>query len=284
MTTSENARLTFVGNTITLRASQCPISLELETLPIAMLTSNFTSRDWVSALDAEMRAFGLVGSARLSSAAAVPVGVFNKPDFVDYGSPSVYFFDRDHSRKSAEAEAPPNCVAVIPEGASFKVPTSQMEVYGGALYAVAAIVATVFKNREDGDFFGYSCIRRLYPSIGARHGFEVALSLSCGDELTLAYFSPVDDAFYFTLLPGAVTSSIRLVVYVHWQRYFWRYRDSWYYNAVLLEMGHMLACLEVLSQQYGIQFQVCERVPFSINPLDVWASPLLVVDANDTKS
>jgi hypothetical protein len=275
-------RLTFLGNDLTLSKSNSRNYLELVEVPVRMANILCSSNDAeIDEIRMKLVQYGFNNDANgLRSINGVPGGVLNKPEFVDYSRPGVLEVDSLHSQACLKDESAPSCKVECPKKNFDQLSFSQLaDQFGVRASEIAEIVRFVFKNRDHGSFFGYDCVRRTYPSNGSRHGFEAALHISGGGIETLIFYDAESDIFFRTPLsaPDPIDSTVNLLVYIHWNRHFWRYRDSWYYNTILLEAGHLLANLELLAIDKGIISTIAERPEYGIDPHHPWETPFMRV-------
>jgi hypothetical protein len=214
------------------------------------------------------------------SAAEVPLEVFQKPQFIDYGKPEAFQADVAYSQECVANAEPPSCTSAAPQQATYVVKPRELCDYGRGVANIGELVAVIFRNRHRGIFFGYRCVQRCYPSNGSRHGFEVTLKLTYQELVINAYYDPETNVYRVDAPAPAERRLVRveMILGMHWERHFWRYRHSWYYNTVLLEVGHILASLEMLAHEYKTTFSMLSEQPFGINPHDPWVCPFLILE------
>lgn len=284
MTHREYLTLTFLGDEILLGMSQSPVSLVLDHVPYDFLPAPCgADPDVDSVLVSELASHGMHPPKQATRlAAGVPFGVAHSPAFADYQDPGTLERDVLFSSECVEEEPPPSSVAKVPKEAWSKVEQAGFNCADPITRAALDLTSKIFKNRAHGNFHGYSCVRRCYPSNGARHGFEAAVEINFAGRPCTAFYSPEEDTFWSTEpLPGERPDEITIVVYVHWDRYFWRYRNAWYYNTVLLEAGHMLGSIRILADEIGFNARVTPA--FGFHPCDPWWSPFLSIRLVDSE-
>lgn len=125
---------------------------------------------------------------------------------------------------------------------------SPVEAMGYLLFAGFGLL-------ENGEFHGLPCLRKVVPSVGARHGLEAFVVASDSDATIsgLWHYDPTEHALIHIdsqpILERADEFSI--VVSVILERYMWRYRHAWAYRDVFFDFGHVLANLKIAAERIG---------------------------------
>ena len=150
------------------------------------------------------------------------------------------------------------------EGEAIKLPPVQMvepDQKGISLEALSYLLGHAFRPIGNIHTDSLECIRRTSPSGGARHPTEPLVivrepleSLPVG-----AYFYRSQDHSLIKAPPAVysvchseIEAPLSLVLWLKVERAMWRYRDLRALRPVLMDVGHILETLSVLSSNLGI--------------------------------
>jgi hypothetical protein len=247
--TPDKLKIDLVGDKVLLSS---PFSTyELERLPIALLNgilSGHLSEAWQGELDslpAEDYACGELEALQRS------------PTFADYSLSDVYERDLEKTKTVAMVDPMPSSHLPFESCPSKNMSVAEADDFLANFGArnVGSLLDLIFGGTPAGDFWGYPSHFRSYPSIGCRHGLEIAIAVQSheGSHILLAYDTLEHEFKVFsTRLIQETQFTVTLNFYVVWNRYQWRYRHAWYLRAVLLELGHMLSSIRMIAPERGV--------------------------------
>jgi hypothetical protein len=173
--------------------------------------------------------------------------------FVDYVEPGTFAADRSDMEEFAKANPMP--------AATLEFDTEAVQLPD----RLTRLCALAFAANGSREFHNHRVLLKSCPSLGGRHGIEAfivcpqAMSVTPG----IHYFHPVRREFYRaadTNLPSQ--RSPHLVLSCVFERYQWRYRSGWAYYCILLDLGHILAAIELAASELGIAINEIDVHPY----------------------
>ncbi|MEC0665826.1 SagB/ThcOx family dehydrogenase [Priestia flexa] len=139
---------------------------------------------------------------------------------------------------------------------------SKKEFYNFLYYGFGAV--------KEAKFFDLMpVLLKFYPSNGARHVFELYIIAANISDLSkgLYHYNCLEHQLtYLGKIPEGCADINMILITSIFDRMQWRYRNSWNYRDILLEMGHLEAHLKLVSKVYNIKLEKCEKLPtFKVN-------------------
>ncbi len=164
------------------------------------------------------------------------LGLRRAARFWDYADPQALARDA-RDMLAFEAEAPDRPADQAGSCKTFDA-AALRKAKGAGFASLVDIGHAVLRSRGRARFHHQCVERRLVPSIGARHGLG-CYALLQGDQP-----EPVPQV----PLPA-------LVIAVDYERYQWRYRTSWIYQCIFLDLGHAIAAIQMLARRQGLSLR-----------------------------
>jgi hypothetical protein len=177
--------------------------------------------------------------------------------FTDYSSGKALADDEHRMRQYIGKEGYPP-LTITYEGPkidlthpSFPIPTRLTD-------KIAYLLFWGFGKLREATFFGlHPVYLKAAPSNGARHPFEAFLI--CGRKSPfnkgIYHYNVVDHSLTFLtdFIPNVLLETgVILVISVCYERVQWRYRNSWAYQDLWFDLGHVICNLKEISNKYQL--------------------------------
>lgn len=113
---------------------------------------------------------------------------------------------------------------------------------------------TIFEAQEEVNFHHEIVERKIVPSLGARHGINASLMSVEGDLDSMTSRDDNSTHIGQVKMPRAARrQQSHILLCANFDRYQWRYRHSWIYQCIYLDLGHVVAAMKLLASSRGIQ-------------------------------
>lgn len=142
-----------------------------------------------------------------------------------------------------------------------KLPSARFAQEAQSLLALAH---HVLDAQFQQNFHAQRVDKKRVPSLGARHGIAGFPAYWDGELQRTCYVRIMPDGTQVTarspLAQSAqcVLPAVHFVLCVQYERYQWRYRNAWIYQCVYLDLGHILAAMQVYAARHGLPLRFAE--------------------------
>lgn len=191
----------------------------------------------------------------------------------DYAHPNAFQRDRDDMAAYEMAGGERTCVPmgkVVPFGA---IPSGARALREVAHHVVDA------QYQEN---FHHELVHKTrVPSLGSRHGIACFLSY-LDEDLQRRHCVQIlpegqDRVSSCPLIEEDDLPNFYLVLCARYERYQWRYRNSWIYQCVFLDLGHMLAAMQVYAAHRSLPLIFSEAADDAIRHSEFLVNEPLVI-------
>ena len=204
--------------------------------------------------------------------------------FADYSNKNVNIIDQSLMNEYfAESTPPPRYKQVVDSINFIKLPNNfSTNNLKNSITKLSAVLYFCFGSISEFEIMGIKSLLKALPSHGARHPFESYLVSNNSRLLPDGFFhyNSKDHFLEQIQIPSKAifnNQGLYLIVCVIFDRVSWRYRNSWHYNDIFFDLGHIVGQLNYLKKKIGID--VCNfNATFNL-PLfkDLLEEPIVII-------
>lgn len=172
----------------------------------------------------------------------------------DYAAPGVFEEDEKMMRDYARDEIP-SLYKHIPSSHTLKLAHPAYGIPSTMLNILGHVLFYGFGRLREATFLGFlPTMFKCVPSKGARHPFEAYIAVKSVEGIHdgLYHYNVKDHALDFIKEEPGEIEGLSLFVTAVYERYQWRYRNSWAYKDLFLELGHLAETLNYVCKRFNV--------------------------------
>lgn len=196
-------------------------------------------------------------------------------EFADYAEDNTLTRDAEQMLEYTHESVPPPLFLLHHTNEAVSLAPGQLSP-GNLEETISFLLLAGFGYFGKRRFHNHQVLKKLVPSLGGRHGLEAYLDVRGYEPIRsgLYHYSVAEHALHL-LAPqeaesATISKRLTLIVACVFDRYQWRYRNSWAYRCIWFDVGHVIETLRWVCDAANWNLTVEGKLGCASHSSSVW--------------